>query len=424
MAIGIFPEACRRAGDATAPPVGSKGAAKWRRMNTNGGWIMLAAALLTLAVAGAIAWRWWNGTPGQVLTASGTIEATEIHLSFKVSGRLIERPVDEGSRVKSGTPIGRLESQDLAADVDRLRQSLQSTESQLPLLRTAITQQEQLTASRISQASASLASREEFLTQLRAGSRPQEIREAEALVRKAKANLDNAEADYKRMQALYEQQLIAQQQRDTTWTAYQVTVQEYEAARERRDMVKEGPRPEEIRRTEADVTQARGSLIEAQTGELDVVYKKQQLATLEANVRRDQAALAVAQAQLGYTVLESPNAGIVLRKHVEPGEIIAAGTPVVTIADLDNIWVKIYIPEPQLGRIKLGQSADVTTDSYRGKVYRGKVIFINSEAEFTPKNIQTPEERVKLVFAVKIGLGNPNQELKPGMPADVKVLLE
>jgi membrane fusion protein YbhG len=393
-------------------------------MNTKSKWIILAAALLALATAGTIAWRWWNGKPGQVLTASGTIEATEIHLSFKVSGRLIERPIDEGSRVERGTRIGRLESQDLEADVDRLRQSLQSTETLLPLLRTAITQQEQLTASRIGQARASLASRDEFLAQLRAGSRPQEIREAEALVRRAKANLDNAEADYKRMESLYEKQLIAQQQRDTAWTAYQVAAQEYEAARERLDMVKEGPRPEEIRRAEADVTQARASLIEAQTGELDIVSKKQQLATLEANVRRDQAALAVAQAQLGYTVLESPQAGIVLRKHVEPGEIIAAGTPVVTVADLGNIWVKIYIPEPQLGRIKLGQSADVTTDSYRGKVYRGKVIFINSEAEFTPKNIQTPEERVKLVFAVKIGLENPNQELKPGMPADVKVLLE
>jgi len=345
-------------------------------------------------------------------------------LSNVPAGTEIERPIDEGSRVERGTLIGRLESEDLEADVDRLRQSLQSTETLLPLLRTAITQQEQLTASRISQARASLASHEEFFAQLRAGSRPQEIREAEALVRRAKANLDNAEADYKRMESLYEKQLIAQQQRDTAWTAYQVASHEYEAARERLDMVKEGPRPEEIRRAAADVNQARASLIEAQTGELDVVSKKQQLATLEANVRRDQAALAVAQAQLGYTVLESPQAGIVLRKHVEPGEIIAAGTPVVTIADLNNIWVKIYIPEPRLGRIKLGQSADVTTDSYRGKVYRGKVIFINSEAEFTPKNIQTPEERVKLVFAVKIGLENPNQELKPGMPADVKVLLE
>ena len=395
----------------------------WRGMSTRQG-VAIASLLVALAVAGVVSWRLWKGTPAQVLTASGTIEATEIHLSFKVSGRLIARPVDEGSRVERGTLIGRLESEDIEADVDRLRQSLQSTETQLPLLRTAITQQEQLTASRINQASASLASREEYLAQLRSGSRPQEIREAEALARRAKANLDNAEADYKRMQSLFDRQLISQQQRDTAWTAYQMAAQEYEAAREHLDMVKEGPRPEEIRRAEADAGQARASLIEAQAGELDIVSKKQQLATLEANVRRDQAALAVAQAQLGYTVLESPQAGIVLRKHVEPGEIIAAGTPVVTIADLDNIWVKIYIPEPQLGRIKLGQPAEVTTDSYRGKVYRGKVIFINSEAEFTPKNIQTPEERVKLVFAVKIGLENPNQELKPGMPADVKVLLE
>jgi HlyD family secretion protein len=113
---------------------------------------------------------------------------------------------------------------------------------------------------------------------------------------------------------------------------------------------------------------------------------------------------------------------VVLRKHAEPGEIIAAGTPVVTIADLGNIWVKIYVPEPLLGRIKLGQTAEITTDSYRGKIYRGTVTFINSEAEFTPKTIYTPEERVKLVFAVKIAVGNPNQELKPGMPADARVL--
>jgi HlyD family secretion protein len=90
---------------------------------------------------------------------------------------------------------------------------------------------------------------------------------------------------------------------------------------------------------------------------------------------------------------------------------------------LHNIWLKIYVPEPQLGRIKLGQTAEITTDSFRGKTYQGKIIFINAEAEFTPKNVQTQEERVKLVFAVKIGVGNPNQELKPGMPADAKIAL-
>jgi HlyD family secretion protein len=381
---------------------------------------IVAAALL--AVGGVAAWRWWNGTPSGVLTASGAVEATEVHLSFKVSGRLIERPVDEGSRVQPGALIGRLESQDLEADAVRLREALGSTETQVPLLRTEITLQEQLTASRISQARASLAAREQYLGQLKAGSRRQEIQEAEAGVREAKATMDNAEADYKRMQRLHDQQLIAEQQRDTAWTAYQVSVERHRAARERLDMVKEGPRQEEIQRAEAEAQQARGALLEAGAGELEIVHKRQQLATLDANIRRDRAALAVAEAQTGYTVLRSPQAGVVLRKHAEPGEIIAAGTPVVTIADLDNIWVKIYVPEPQLGRIKLGQTAEVTTDSYRGKIYRGTVTFVNSEAEFTPKNIHTPEERVKLVFAVKIAVGNPNQELKPGMPADARVL--
>ena len=192
---------------------------------------------------------------------------------------------------------------------------------------------------------------------------------------------------------------------------------------ERLDLVKEGPRQEEIRRTEAEVRQARAGLLLAQTGELDVLRKRQELATHTASIARDRAALAAAEAQLGYTVLQSPQAGVVLRKHVEPGEMIAASTPAVTIADLTNIWLKIYIPETQLGRIKLGQAAEITTDSYQGKVYRGRVTFINSEAEFTPKNVQTQEERVKLVFAVKIAVDNPNQELKPGMPADARVRL-
>ena len=389
---------------------------------TRKGFALVIAAAVFLAVGGLAAWRWWNGTPSGVLTASGAVEATEVHLSFKVSGRLIERPVDEGSRVQPGTLIGRLESQDLEADAARLREALGSTETLVPLLRTEILLQEQLTTSRISQARANLVAREEYLGQLKAGSRRQEIQAAEAGVREAKATLDNAETDYKRMLRLYEQQLIAEQQRDVAWTAYQVDVERYRAAQERLDMVKEGPRREEIQRAEAEVQQARGALLEAGAGELEIVHRRQQLATLEANIRRDRAALAVAEAQLGYTVLRSPQSGVVLRKHAEPGEIIAAGTPVVTIADLDNIWVKIYVPEPQLGRIKLGQTAEVTTDSYPGKIYRGTVTFVNSEAEFTPKNIHTPEERVKLVFAVKIAVGNPNQELKPGMPADARVL--
>jgi HlyD family secretion protein len=225
------------------------------------------------------------------------------------------------------------------------------------------------------------------------------------------------------MDALFRDGGASAQTRDSAQTAYNVTVERHRNALERLDLLKEGPRQEEIRRAEADVRQSSASLLLAQTGELEVVRKRQELATQQASVARDRAALAAAEAQLSYTTVVSPQAGVVLRKHVEPGEMIAAGTPAITLADLDNIWLKIYIPEPRLGQVKLGQAAEIATDSYPNKRYKGTVTFINSEAEFTPKNVQTQEERVKLVFAVKIRLDNPNQELKPGMPADARLIL-
>lgn len=386
--------------------------------------IVIVVVAVGLLVSAPALWRWWQRPPEGILVASGTIEATEVLASFKIPGRVIQRPVDEGQRVKAGDVVATLESRELEADVDRVRASLAATRTRVPQLRTEIVLQEELTRARIAEAQAALLAREERLAELRSGSRPQELQRALAEVREARAVLDNAQADFRRMDALYHEGGVAAQVRDAAATAYEVAVERHRNALERLDLVKEGPRVEEIRRAEADVQHARAALLLAQAGELEVTRKRQELATLEAGIARDTAALAAAEAQLGYTVLTSPTAGVVLRKHVEPGEIIVAGTPVATIADLENIWLKIYVPEPQLGRIRLGQMAEVTTDSFRGKTYRGRIIFINSEAEFTPKNVQTQEERVKLVFAVKIGLQNPNQELKPGMPADARIVLE
>jgi HlyD family secretion protein len=383
--------------------------------------IAILSLTALLAIAGTQAWRWWTRVPEGILLASGAIEATEVAVSFKIPGRVIERPVDEGDRLAPGALVGRLESRELEAEVDRLRASLQATETRLPQLKTEIALQEELTRGRIADAQATLAVREERLTELKNGSRPQDLQKAWAEVREANAVMENAQADFRRMDMLFRDGGVAEQVRDAARTNFTVTVERHRNALERLDLVKEGPRQEEIRRAEAEVRQAKAGLLLAQAGELDVLRKRQELATLQASIARDRAALAAAEAQLGYTVLRSPGTGVVLRKHVEPGEMIAAGTPAVTIADLTNIWVKIYIPEPQLGRIKLGQTAEITTDSYPGKVYRGKVTFINSEAEFTPKNVQTQEERVKLVFAVKIAVDNPNQELKPGMPADARI---
>lgn len=437
--------------------------------------IVALAAAAVLAVAGGLAWRWWHQPVADVLLASGTIEATETDVSFKISGRVIERTVDEGDRVRPGQLIARLEGAELVAETDRLRASLAASQTRLPQLETEIAWRDELMKRDVERARAVLAGREERLAELRAGSRPEEIAEAEAAVanrrerlaelkagsrpqeiqraeaevREAKASLDKAEQDFKRYDELYHRKLVAAMERDVYRTAFEVAAQRHRSALERRNLVKEGaraeeiraaeaevrqalarlalvrqgPRAEEITRAAADVQEARAMLRRAEAGELEVTHTRQRLATLQADIARDRAALAAAEAQLSYTLLRSPQAGVVLRKHVEPGEMIAAGTPVVTVADLESIWLKIYVPEPQLGRVKLGQATEITTDSYAGTIYRGRVTFINSEAEFTPKNVQTPEERVKLVFAVKVTVGNPNQELKPGMPADARILL-
>lgn len=137
-----------------------------------------------------------------------------------------------------------------------------------------------------------------------------------------------------------------------------------------------------------------------------------------------EAALGSNLVRLKDTILYAPVSGVILKKNVEQGEIVSAGTAIFTIGDLDNPWVKVYVKEDRLGLVKLGQRAEITTDSYPGKVYEGEVSYISSEAEFTPKTVQTQEERVKLVFGVKINVKNEDNELKPGMPADVKILLK
>jgi len=120
-------------------------------------------------------------------------------------------------------------------------------------------------------------------------------------------------------------------------------------------------------------------------------------------------------------VLTAPLTGTVLSKHAEPGELLAAGSPVITVGRLDEVWVRGYIPETQLGRVKLGQQATVTSDTWKGRSYQGTISFIASEAEFTPRNVQTEAERVKLVYRIKITIANPRQELKPGMPVDAVI---
>jgi HlyD family secretion protein len=282
---------------------------------------------------------------------SGNIEVTDVQVGFKVSGRVIERLVTEGDRVKSGQLVARLDDTE---------------------------QQEQLTLRR-----AELAEAEAAYAALQAGSRPQEIAAAEATLHSVEADRDRLRLDFTRQQELRGKDAIADRELEASQAQLKVAEARSAEAAERFKLVQAGPRIEEV-------AQAR-------------------------------AAVALAKTQVENTRLFSPLTGVVLSKNIEPGEYVSPGTPVITVADVANAWVRAYVNETDLGRVRLGQKIAVHTDTFPGKTYEGMVGFIASEAEFTPKTVQTTKERVKLVFRIKIDLANPNDELKPGMPADATI---
>jgi HlyD family secretion protein len=335
--------------------------------------------LLVVIVAAAAVTVWWRTHRTTVdphrLNLSGTIEVTQVDLAFKIPGRLMERIVDEGDTVAAGQVVARLD------DVD---QKL-----------------------RVARAEAQAASAQAFLAKLESGSRAEEIAGARARLQQARAAARAAESrlklaldDLARSKDLRAQEVISQQKFDELQTMYetalnsrQEAVARVQSAKANLDLVLAGPRKEEIEQARAQADAA-------------------------------EQALAQARQQLTDTVLKSPSDGVVLSKAAEPGAYLNPGTPVITVGRLDQVWLRGYINETDLGRIRLHQPARVTTDTYPGKAYPGRVSFISDMAEFTPKAVQTYQERVKLMYRVKIDLDNPRQELKAGMPADAVIEID
>jgi len=194
--------------------------------------------------------------------------------------------------------------------------------------------------------------------------------------------------------------------------------------RERLKLVEAGPRAEVIQAQQSQVERARAAVHLAEANAIETERREQEIAARRADVERAQAQLALIDTEIADTAAVTPVSGVVLSKSADAGEVLAPGTSVVTIGDVNKPWMRGYINERDLGRVKIGAPVTVKTDSYPGKTYQGRVTFISSEAEFTPKQIQTPEERVKLSYRVKIELENPNGELKANMPADAEIAAE
>jgi HlyD family secretion protein len=298
--------------------------------------------------------------PENQLTLSGNIEAHESLVSFKVQGRIIDLPVEEGQSVERGTLLARLEDADYRQKV------------------------------RIDEASVHV--RESNLALTLAGTREQELKASQQTMFDAQADLQQKKLDYDRAQRLFSKDAVSAQDRDLADTALKRAEATFQAAQQRYGQAVEGSRKEDI-------------------------------AIARANLREANANLGLSRVNLNYTILRALSAGVITVRQAELGEVVVPGTPVVTLADLDHIWLRAYIAETDLGRIHWGQDATVTTDTYPDKQYHGRVSFIASTAEFTPKSVQTYKERVTLVYRIKIDIDNPNHELKPGMPADAHLNL-
>jgi membrane fusion protein YbhG len=301
-----------------------------------------------------------DSKPQNELVLSGNIEAHESLVSFKVQGRIVDLPVEEGQSVQAGALLARL-------DIDDYRQRVLIDEANVRV-------------------------RQSNLALTLAGTREQEIKAAQQAMLDAQADMQQKKLDYDRAEQLFREDAISAQDRDLADTALKRSQATFQAAQQKYNEALEGSRKEDI-------------------------------AIARANLKEADANLGMSRVNLDYTVLRAPTAGVITVRQAELGEVVVPGTPVVTLADLDHIWLRAYVAETDVGRVRWGQDAMITTDTYPQKQYHGKISFIASDAEFTPKSVQTYKERVTLVYRIKIDIDNPNHELKPGMPADAHIML-
>ena len=293
-----------------------------------------------------------------IIRASGTIEAIEVNVASKVAGELLELDVREGTRVKPGDKLAAVDHATLDIQLRQAEAGVRLAEAQLALLVK--------------------------------GARAEDIRQAEAALKQAEAFLTVAEDDARRMRELAKTGSVTPKQRDDAEARLTVASAQRHAAAEALNKVRTLARPEEIRAAEARLAQA--------VAAADLLKK-----------------------MIADCTITAPAGGIVTHKAVEAGELVTAGATVVTLVELDSVYVMIYVTEKELGRVRLGDAAEVNIDAFPDKAFAGTITYISPEAEFTPKNVQTKEDRVKLVFGVKVEIENREGLLKPGLPADAVI---
>ncbi|MFO7445530.1 MAG: efflux RND transporter periplasmic adaptor subunit [Ignavibacteriaceae bacterium] len=301
-----------------------------------------------------------NGDDENTIEASGNIETTNVTVSSQVTGKVIRLVKDEGQAVNAGDTVLIIDHETLGYQLQQAQAAADAAEAQLSLLRE--------------------------------GARGEDIRQAEEGVNQAKINLDMAKKDMGRMEALYNSNTVTKKQYEDAVSRFNLAQAQLNSANENFGKLKDFARPQDIRQAEA-------------------------------NFNRQAAAISLLEKQIRDSYVQSPINGTIVKTFFETGETVTMLSSLFQVSNLSRVNLIIYVSEKELGKVKLGQTALVNSDTYPDKNYKGKIVFISPEAEFTPKNIQTKDERTKLVFAVKIEIPNPDTELKPGMPADAAIQL-
>ena len=370
--------------------------------------VLVAAAVGVVAVGVVVAVVLTRGKGAAVY--SGTVETREIQIGSKIGGRVTEVAVDEGAQVKAGAVLVRFEAEELKSQRVQAQADVAQAQADLTRLERGYRPEE------IAQTQAAAAEQKAMLEAAEKGPRVQELAQAQADYAAAQADAVNAQASFDRMATLVRGDTVSKQQYDDAKGKRDSAVQRAESLRQRLALLQAGTRTEDLHAAEERYRQAEAGAELMKRG-----YRKE-----DVDAARGKLAGAVAHVQeldtrLKEAELTAPADGVVQVVSVRSGDLVLAGKIVMTMLESSQLWVKIYVPETELGKVRLGEGATVTVDAYAGREFTGQVSEIASEAEFLPRNVQTPDDRQHQVFGVKVRVDNADGVLKSGMSATVRL---
>ena len=365
-------------------------------------YILLGLALLV------VFWLFWQQGRAPKFIVSGFIEADQIRVGSQIGGRVAEVFVEEGTRVRPGDLLFRLEPFDLEATLARASSKLAVAQAEYARLKAGYRTEE------VQQAQARWERAKAILEKAVAGPRRQEIAAAREQVRIARATLALAEAEFNRLGALVKKDQVSKE-------AYDKVVREREAAQaglvvaeQSLALLEEGTRKEDIAAARADFVEAEQALELMRSG-----YRREDIDEAAAELASAEADLAAVQARVKELDVISPCDCILETIELQPGDLVSANAPSVSLLDIDRLWVRTYIPEARLSQAPLGQIVPIRVDGLEDERFKTRITFIAQEGEFIPRNIQTPEERSKQVFRAKLMLEEGLGRLRAGMAVDV-----